>query len=63
MHAVPVTLSCLQALPDVRACNVAAQTLAGDVAGLEMQLKYKKAELKTGQEELAKLQVEEHTLL
>lgn len=47
----------LQAVPDVRACNVAAQTLAGDVAGLELQLKYKKADLKQGQEELAKLQV------
>uniref|UniRef100_A0A383VHM8 Structural maintenance of chromosomes protein n=1 Tax=Tetradesmus obliquus TaxID=3088 RepID=A0A383VHM8_TETOB len=48
----------IDAVPDVRACNVAAQTLAGDVAGLELQLKYKKADLKQGQEELAKLQRE-----
>jgi hypothetical protein len=46
-------------VPDVRACNIAAQTLAGGVAGLELQLKYKKAELKQGQEEQAKLQVGE----
>jgi hypothetical protein len=52
-----VPLSVLQALPDVRACNLAAQTLSGEVSQLELQLKYKKAELKQSQEERTKLQV------
>jgi hypothetical protein len=36
---------------------VAAQTLSGEVSQLELQLKYKKAELKQSQEERTKLQV------
>jgi hypothetical protein len=55
-----VLLSVSQALPDVRACNLAAQTLSGEVSQLEQRLKYKKAELKQSQEERSKLQVGAH---
>jgi hypothetical protein len=61
LHLQPAA-TVLQALPDVRACNLAAQTLSGEVSQLELQLKYKKAELKQSQEERTKLQVSPATL-
>lgn len=47
----------LQALPDIRACQHAAQHIAEEVARLEQRIKFKKTDLKQGQEELTALQV------